>query len=85
MAKHRDLIIILSIVLIGMFIPFLGSLILSFNLDITSMKDIRIIGSTFGWFLLIFGIELGSVYLYFMITNKLAQKKIDKEALLHEK
>lgn len=84
MAKHRDLIIILSIVLIGMFIPFLGSLILTFNIDITSIDDAGIIGTAFGWFLLIFGIELGSVYLYFMVTNKLAQKKIDKESPLQE-
>ena len=65
MPKHQDLIIILSIVLVGMFIPFVGSLIISFNLDITSLADIRIIGSTFGWFLLIFAFELISVYLYF--------------------
>lgn len=85
MPKHQDLIIILCIVLVGMFIPFVGSLIISFNLDIASFADIGIIGSTFGWFLLIFAFELISVYLYFSITNKIAQKKIDDNALLKEK
>jgi len=85
MSKHKDLIIILSIVLIGMFFPFLGSLILSFHLNVTTIGDLYLIGSTFGWFLLIFGIELGCVYFYFSITNKIAQRKIDKNALLKEK
>ena len=85
MPKHQDLIIILSIVLVGMFIPFLGSLIISFDLNIANVEDLYLIGSTFGWFLLIFGIELGCVYLYFSVTNKAAQKKIDKNAMLREK
>ena len=79
MGKNRDLIQILLIVIIGMFIPFLGSLLLTFNLDITSSYDLYKIASTFGWFLLIFGLELGGVYLYFYTTNTLAQKKIDSE------
>ena len=78
MGKTRDTIQILIIVIIGMFIPFLGSIIITFGLDITSMYNLLKIGSTFGWFLLIFAIELFVVYLYYCITNKIASKKIDK-------
>ena len=77
MGKNKDLAIILIIVIIGMFIPFLGSLIIMFNLHITSVESWMIIVRTFGWFLLIFGLELGIVYLYFTISNWLAQKKIE--------
>jgi len=78
MSKKRDLIQILLIVIIGMFIPFLGSIVITFGLDITNLDNIFKIGSTFGWFLLIFGIELGVVYLYYHITNKIASKELDK-------
>ena len=75
MGKNRDLIVILSIVIIGMFIPFLGSIM------ITHESNMMLIAETFGWFLLIFALELGAVYLYFTITNTIAQKKIDKQSL----
>ena len=78
MGKTRDTIQILIIVIIGMFIPFLGSIIITFGLDITNMYNLLKIGSTFGWFLLIFAIELFAVYLYYRITNKIASKKINK-------
>lgn len=77
MGKNKDLAIILIIVIIGMFIPFLGSLIIMFNLHIASVESWMIIVRTFGWFLLIFGLELGIVYLYFTISNWFAQKKIE--------
>jgi hypothetical protein len=77
MGKTRDLIQILIIVIIGMFIPFLGSIIITFGLDITNMDNLLKIGSTFGWFLLIFGIELAVLYLYYHITNIIARKKLD--------
>lgn len=78
MGKTRDTIQILIIVIIGMFIPFLGSIIITFGLDISNMDNLLKIGSTFGWFLLIFAIELFVVYLYYRITNKIASKKMDK-------
>lgn len=78
MGKTRDTIQILIIVIIGMFLPFLGSIIITFGLDITNMDNLLKIGSTFGWFLLIFAIELFVVYLYYRITNKIASKKMDK-------
>jgi hypothetical protein len=79
MGKNSDLIQILLIVIIGMFIPFLGSLIIVFDVSPATIGGLLTIGSTFGYFLLIFGIELGVVYVYFYSTNALAQKKIDKE------
>ena len=74
MGKTRDMIQILIIVIIGMFIPFLGSIIITFGLDISNMDNLLKIGSTFAWFLLIFAIELFVVYLYYRITNKIASK-----------
>jgi len=78
MGKNRDLIQILSLVIIGMFIPFLGSIAITYGLDLTNVNNLLKIGSTFGYFLLIFAIELAIVFLYFTITNKIAGKKMDK-------
>ena len=78
MGKNKDLILILSLVLIGMFIPFLCSITITYGLDLTNMADMVKIGSTFGYFLLIFGIEMLIVYLYFTISNWLANKNMDK-------
>ena len=78
MGKNRDLIQILTLVLIGMFIPFLISITITYGLDLTNMSDLIKIGSTFGYFLLIFGIELLIVYLYFTISNKMANKNMEK-------
>ncbi len=78
MGKNRDLIQILTLVLIGMFIPFLVSITITYGLNLTNMGDLIKIGSTFGYFLLIFGIELLIVYLYFAISNKMANKNMEK-------
>ena len=78
MGKHRDLAGILLLVIIGMFIPFLGSLLLNFNLDMNSFDSWWKIGSTFSYFLLIFAIEMLVVFIYFNITSKIAIKKIDE-------
>lgn len=79
MGKHTDLFSILFIVIIGMFFPFLGSLVIMFDVSPLTKLGLLTIGSTFGIFLLIFGIELVLVYLYFFLTNTIAQKKIDNE------
>lgn len=76
MGKHKDIAGILILVIIGMFIPFLVSIVITFGLDITNLENWLKIGSTFGWFLLIFGIELIVVILYYSVTNKIADKKI---------
>ena len=77
MGKNVDVAKIILIVIVGMFIPFLGSLVITFNMDLTCTCDLLKIGSTFGWFLLIFGIELVVVYLYYSLSNKLSEKKLE--------
>ena len=76
MGKHKDIAGILLMIVLGMFIPFLGSIVITFGLDLTNLENWLKIGSTFGWFLLIFGIELIIVILYYSVTNKIANKKI---------
>ena len=76
MGKHKDIAGILLMIVIGIFIPFLGSIVIAFGLDLTNLENWLKIVSTFGWFLLIFGIELIVVVLYYTITNKIASKKI---------
>jgi hypothetical protein len=78
MKISRDLITILLLVIIGMFIPFLGSIVITFGLDITKIDNLIKISKTFGWFLAIFAIELAVVYLYYITTNKIASKKLEK-------
>jgi hypothetical protein len=73
MGKNRDLVQVLSLVIIGMFIPFFGSIALSYGLD-----DITRIAYTFGYFLVFFGLELGIVFLYFTISGKIAKKQMKK-------
>ena len=78
MKVNKDLVGILLLVIIGMFIPFLGSIVITFGLDFTNIDNLMKIGSTFGWFLFIFAIELVVVYAYYQTTNKIANKKLDK-------
>ena len=78
MGKTRDLIQILLVVIIGVLIPFFGSIIINFDMDFTKIDNLMKIGSTFLWFLLIFGIELLAVYVYYQLTNKIASNKIKK-------
>jgi hypothetical protein len=79
MGKNIDLIQILILVIVAMFIPFLISIIINYRLDLSNMGDLIKIFSTFGLFLLFFGIELIIVYLYFNITNLLAKKKMNNQ------
>ncbi len=85
MSKNRDLIQILLIITLGMFIPFLGSIIISFKLNPLNVEDLLKISSTFGYFLLIFGLELLIVYLYFWLTNMIAEKKLNQHNRTLEK
>lgn len=78
MGKNKDLIQIILLVLIGMFIPYIISITLTFGLNFNNINDLVKIASTFGYFLLIFGIELLVIYLYFTISNKIANKHIQK-------
>jgi len=72
MGKHRDVVQILLLVLVGMFVPFLGSIALTYGLEI------RKIGLTFVYFIGIFGIELFVVFLYFTVTSRQANKHLEK-------
>ena len=72
MGKNKDLAVILSIVLIGMFIPFLVSIYINYGFDLWK------ISSTFGYFLLIFVFEMVAVYLYFTISGRIATKKLEE-------
>ena len=78
MGKHKDLVGILILIIIGMFIPFLGSITISYGFNFTELNNWLKVGSTFGYFLLIFAVELIIVYIYFTISNKIAEKKIRK-------
>lgn len=72
MGKHRDAIQILLLVLVGMFLPFLGSITLTYGLEI------RKIGLTFVYFIGIFGVELFMVFLYFTVSGWRANKHLEK-------
>lgn len=72
MSKNRDLIQILIIVVIGMFIPFITSITVVYGFQ---LSDILV---SFGYFIVVFVIELGAVYGYFALTNWYATKKLDK-------
>lgn len=78
MSKNRDIVGILLMVIIAMFIPFLGSIAISYGFNYANLDNWIKIGSTFGWFLLIFGLELIFVFLYFKISNKISNDKIKK-------
>ncbi len=72
MGKKRDLIEVLLLILLGMFIPFLGSITFSYGFE---PKTILV---TFLYFLVFFGLELGFVYLYFTFSGRRANKKMEK-------
>jgi membrane protein implicated in regulation of membrane protease activity len=70
MGKNSDILKVLLLVLVGMFIPFLGSITLSYGFVPGK------IAVTFLYFLVIFGLELGVVYLYFTFSGRRANKKM---------
>ena len=78
MGKHKDLAGILLLVIIGMFVPFLGSIAITYGFDFKDLSNWLKISSTFGYFLLIFAFELLVVYLYFTLSNRFAEKKLKK-------
>jgi len=72
MGKHKDLILLLFIILIGMFIPFVGAITINYGFDLW------MISGTFGYFLLIFAVELGLVFGYFWLNSKVNADKFEK-------
>ena len=78
MAENKDLIQILTIIIIGMFIPLSGSLMLSYGTNILKIDGLIQLITTFIYFLIIFAVELFLVFLYFVISSKIADKKIEE-------
>jgi len=78
MGKYKDITVILLIVIIGIFIPFILSIVITFGFDFKELNNWLKIGLAFGYFLIIFAVELIAVYIYFILTNKLAEKKMGK-------
>lgn len=76
MGKNSDIVKILAIVIVGMFIPFVGSMTISYGMDLLNPNDFFKIAITFGYFLIIFGIELLIVYSYYKLTSKIAENKL---------
>jgi hypothetical protein len=72
MGKNRDLLTVLLLILIGRFIPFLGSITLSYGFAVQKILV------TFLYFLVFFGCELGVVYIYFTFSGRRANKKIEQ-------
>jgi hypothetical protein len=72
MGKKRDLVQVMLLILIGMFIPFFGSIMLSYGFSLTKIL------LTFVYFLVIFGLELGCVYVYFSLSGRHANKKMEQ-------
>ena len=72
MGKNLDIVKVLLLILIGMFIPFLGSITLSYGFAVGTIVV------TFLYFLVIFGLELGIVYLFFSLSGKRASKKMEQ-------
>jgi hypothetical protein len=63
---------ILGLVILGMFIPFSGSIILMYGLDVRSLA----LG--FVAFLVLFGLELGVVVAFFKLGGKKASAEIER-------
>jgi polyferredoxin len=78
MGNNKDVIKILIMVTIGMFIPFIGSIVLAFGINLLTLQGWVWIFSAFLYFLVFFGIELGVVYIYYNLTNRAAQRAFDK-------
>lgn len=72
MGKNRDLVKVLLLILLGMFVPFLGSIALSYGLMLEKIVV------TFVYFLVIFGCELAVVYVYFTLSGRRANQKMEQ-------
>jgi hypothetical protein len=72
MGRHRDLAGVLGLVVLGMFIPFSGSMLLLYGFNLFSL----LLG--FLVFLVMFGLELGVVYVYFKVSGKRAAAEVER-------
>ncbi len=72
MSRHWDIVRILLVVVVGMFIPFSGSVLLFYGLSLGRL----LLG--FLVFLVLFGVELGAVVLYFKVSGKRAAAEVER-------
>jgi hypothetical protein len=72
MARRRDVAGILSLVMVGMFVPFSGAVLVIFQAGAPEV----LLG--FCLFLVFFGLEMGSVYLYFLVSGRRAAGQVEK-------
>jgi hypothetical protein len=72
MSRHWDIVGVLVAVVVGMFIPFTGSVLLLYG---TSL-DHLLLG--FLVFLVLFGLELGAVVVYFKVSGKRAAAEVER-------
>ncbi len=85
MGNNTDVVKILIIVIIGMLIPFIGSVALAFGINLFTLHGWVSIILTFLFFLVFFGIELGVVYIYYNLTNRAAQRFFDETSPSNKK
>ena len=72
MSRNRDIAGILGLVILGMFIPFCGSIIVVYGFAVNRL----LLG--FLVFLVIFGLELGMVYAFFKMSGKRAAAEVER-------
>lgn len=72
MGRYRDIAGILGLVVLGMFIPFCGSILVIYGFAV----DRVLLG--FLVFVVIFGIELGTVYAYFKVSGKRSAGEVER-------
>ena len=84
MGNTLDVIKILLLVIIGMFIPFIGSLTLAFKINLFMFQGWGLIITSFLYFLVFFGIELAVVFVYYTLTNRIAQKSFQDISTIND-
>jgi membrane protein implicated in regulation of membrane protease activity len=72
MGRNRDIALILLVVVLGMFVPFFGSIVYVYGLNVSRL----VVG--FVVFVVLFGVELGVVYAYFKISGKRSAAEVER-------
>lgn len=72
MGRYRDIAGILGLVILGMFIPFCGSIAIIYGVSVGRL----LLG--FLVFLVVFGLELGTVYAYFKVSGKRSAAEVER-------
>ncbi len=72
MGRYRDIAGILGLVILGMFIPFCASIIVVYGISIGRLLLAFLV------FLIVFGLELGTVYVYFKMSGKRSAAEVER-------